>query len=144
MRTMRVAHLAGMLITVAALAGCGSSNGNGSPTSPSSPDQSGAAATITITSSGVSPQQVRIEAGQRVRFVNNDSIPREPSSNPHPEHTDCPSANVGVLAPGAARNTATFTAVRSCGFHDHITPEDPRFQGQILVGGAEPEPGPGY
>jgi hypothetical protein len=44
----------------------------GSPSSPSPAD-----ATITITGSGIAPTEVRIFAGQRVLFVNNDVRPHE-------------------------------------------------------------------
>jgi plastocyanin len=143
-RTLRfVRMITGVAVASAALVGCGGSESSSTPTGPSTPG-SPSAATITITANGVSPQQVRIPAGQRVTFVNNDSVPREPSSNPHPEHTDCPATNIGVLVPGASRNSGVYSVVRSCGFHDHISFEDTRFQGQILVGGAEAQRGPGY
>lgn len=126
-----------------AMAGCGGDNGSpiDNPTGPSPT----VAATVTITSSGASPQQVRIQAGEVVRFVNNDTIAHVPTSNPHPTHTDCPPINsVGTLQPGASGTTTAMNTTRSCGFHDHNNPDDARFAGQILVGGAAPEPGPGY
>jgi plastocyanin len=100
---------------------------------------------VTITANGVSPQQVRIQAGEVVRFVNNDGATHVPSSNPHPTHSDCPAMSaVGSLQPGGAGNTSAFSTTRSCGFHDHNNPSDTRFAGQILIGNAAPEPGPGY
>ncbi len=126
----------------AALVGsCGGGGyGGGAPTSPSS-----SAPTITLTSSGASPQTLRVNTGQRVMFVNNDSRMHEMLSVPHLLHTDCPALNdVGSLSPGASRQTGTLSEARSCGFHDHLNPDDQRFRGQILVGNAEPPPSPIY
>ena len=132
----------------AAVGGCGGGSGGGAssntPTGPSGTTPS-VGATVTITSAGVNPQQIRIQAGEVVRFVNNDSVAHVPSSNPHPTHHDCPGVNnVGTLQAGAGANTSAFTTTRSCGFHDHNNPDDSRFAGQILVGNAAAEPGPGY
>jgi plastocyanin len=127
------------------LAACGTSNddGGGNPTGPSGTPNIGA--TVTITASGVSPQQVRIQSGEVVRFVNSDGVTHVPSSNPHPTHTDCPGINsVGALQPGASANSSPMDTSRSCGFHDHNNPTDARFAGQILIGNAQAEPGPGY
>jgi len=106
--------------------------GGGSPSSPS-PD---AAATITITSSGVSITQVTVPAGSRVLFVNNDARSHNMTSDPHPEHDDCPEINtVGLLVPGQSRETGNMNTVRTCGFHDHDDPPPggSRWTGRITV-----------
>jgi plastocyanin len=77
-------------------------------------------ATITITASGVSPPSVTINAGGRITFINNDTAPHQPSSDPHPVHTDCPGLNVSLLNPGQQAQTAPLTTRRVCGFHDHV------------------------
>jgi plastocyanin len=111
--------------------------GSSTPTAPSgssgSPGPSGA--TITIGSNGaVSPSQVTISVGQSVTFVNNDSRVHDMASNPHPEHTDCPSmVPVGNLSPGQTKLTNAFTAARTCGFHDHGNPTDAALQGNIII-----------
>jgi plastocyanin len=117
------------------MAACG---GSSSPTSPStggssSPGASGA--TITIGSNGAaSPAQVTISVGQSVTFVNNDSRPHEMASNPHPAHTDCPSTNaLGTISAGQTKLTNAYTAARSCGFHDHLNPENSALQGTIVI-----------
>jgi plastocyanin len=121
-----------------AMTACGSSSS--SPTSPStggggssSPGASGA--TITIGSNGaVSPAQVSISVGKSVTVVNNDSRPHEIASNPHPAHTDCPSTNaLGTLSPGQTKLTNAYTVARSCGFHDHLNPENSALQGTIVI-----------
>ncbi|HSK09618.1 MAG TPA: hypothetical protein VK911_08575 [Vicinamibacterales bacterium] len=128
---------------VALLAGCG---GDSSPATPSPPPGGGGSTpdpvTITITADGVTPKTVRIEPGQRVRFVNNSTTTVLPTSDPHPIHTDCPGINAaGTLAPGQAGTTAALVAVRACGYHDHDNPDDGRFRGQIVVGTAQEMPG---
>ena len=59
-------------------------------------------ATITITATGVSPTSVTINAGGRITWINNDTVPHQPSSDPHPVHTDCPGLNVSALEPRTA------------------------------------------
>jgi plastocyanin len=111
--------------------------GSDSPTQPSPPAGGGtppaATATITITSSGVSPSAVSVGVGGTVTFVNNDTVSHEMSSNPHPEHTDCPALTVGALAAGASRASRALTAARSCGFHDHANPATTSLQGTVTV-----------
>jgi hypothetical protein len=77
---------------------------------------------------------VTIAAGGRVTFVNNDTRPHDMSSNPHPEHTDCPPmSDVGFLSPGQSRTSANFTVPRTCGFHDHGEPFNASLQGTIVI-----------
>jgi plastocyanin len=97
------------------LAACG----GGSPSSPSP----GPTITITIASAGVSAAQITISPGTRVTFMNSDTRAHNMTSDPHPEHTDCPEINtVGLLQPGQSRETGNLNAVRTCGFHDHDNP----------------------
>jgi len=103
------------------------------PTPSPSPTPSNEA-TITITSSGVSPKTVTVAAGGRVTFVNNDTRAHDMSSNPHPEHTDCPAINqAGFLQPGQSRATGNLTTVRTCGYHDHNRNTDTSLQGTITI-----------
>ena len=117
-------------IPLLALTACG----GGSPSSPSTPE----AATITITNAGVDPSQVTVPPGARVLFVNNDSRAHNMTSDPHPDHQDCPELNaVGLLQPGQRRETGNLVAVRTCGFHDHDDPPPSggqnRWTGRITV-----------
>jgi plastocyanin len=77
-------------------------------------------ATITITASGVTPQNVTVTVGSRVTFVNNDTAMHQPSSDPHPVHTDCPNINQPILSAGQSGTTLAVTTARTCGFHDHL------------------------
>jgi len=106
---------------------CGSST-----TQPSSPPV--ATTTITITSAGVNPKNAQISVGQRVLFVNSDSRSHNMTSDPHPEHTDCPELNqVGFLAAGQSRETGNLVTARTCGFHDHDNPDSSGLKGSIVI-----------
>ncbi len=123
---------------------CGACGG-ASPSSPSSSGSTGGTtsggggstttgATITITSAGVSPKSVTVASGTSVTFINNDSQPHDMSSDPHPQHTDCPEVNgVGFIQPGQTKSTTAFRTVRTCGFHDHNQPSTVSLQGSIVI-----------
>jgi hypothetical protein len=117
------------LAAVVVLSDCG-----GTPSSPSSPSTGGA--TIMLTSAGVSSIQLTVTQGARVTFVNNDTRSHNMTSDPHPEHSDCPEINtVGLLQPGQSRETGNLVAIRTCGFHDHDDPPPggSRWTGKITV-----------
>ena len=114
--------------------------GGSSPTGPSDGGGGGGGGgtrvetdTITITSTGVSPRDIIVNSGATVKFVNNDSRSHEPSSNPHPAHTDCPALNVGVVAAGATGTSEPMPSGRTCGFHDHLNPGTGSLQGSVQV-----------
>ena len=121
------------LVTIAA---CGGSSPS-SPSTPSpvtgSPGPSGA--TITIGANGaVSPSQVQITTGQSVTFINNDSRSHDMSSDPHPSHTECPQMNAANnLSPGQTKLTNAFPTARTCGFHDHNSPDVAALTGRIVI-----------
>ena len=126
------------LILVATLtAGCGggssSDDDGGGPTAPGGGTPV-ATTTITITSAGVSPQRITVPAGSRVTFMNRDSRSHEMSSDPHPDHGDCPPIEqVGFLSPGQDKQTGNLTVSRTCGFHDHNQPDVASLRGEIIV-----------
>lgn len=111
-----------------ALASCGGSSPSAPPPPPSGP-------TITISSSGVvSPKELMVSPGARVWFMNNDSRRHDMTSDPHPDHMDCPEINqVGPLNPGQGRETLNLVEVRTCGFHDHDNPLNTNLQGRIVI-----------
>jgi plastocyanin len=101
------------------------------PTEPTNPTLTN---TITITASGVSPQNIQIAPGTRVLFQNTDSRSHNMSSDPHPEHSDCTEINqVGLLAPGQSRETGNLNSVRTCRFHDHDLPNVASLAGAIVI-----------
>jgi plastocyanin len=134
MRQWRLGIASGALGLFMLSQACG---GSDSPTQPSPPTGGGtppaATATITITSSGVSPSAVTVGVGGTVTFVNNDSVAHNMSSNPHPQHTDCPALTVGSVPAGASRTSQPLTTARSCGFHDHDNPETAALQGTVTI-----------
>lgn len=85
-------------------------------------------------SSGVSPRAVTLAQGGRLTVVNNDARPHDMTSDPHPDHSDCPELNqIGYLTPGQSRTSANLAFVGTCGFHDHDDPTNPRWQGTITI-----------
>lgn len=137
--TRGIGFLAAQAATVGALTlfvACGGGGDNGGPTGPGtgggSPGPIGA--TITIANGQVSPTSVTISVGQSVNFVNNDGAVRNVSSDPHPNHTDCPAINaVGTISNGQTRPTNALTTARVCGFHNHDLPDDNRLRGTITI-----------
>lgn len=108
------------------------------PTAPPSeqpPSQPPAATSVTIslTPSGVTPASVTVVPGARVTFANNDAVPHEIASMPHPVHTDCPELNVGLILPGASATAVMANRSGTCRFHDHLDPFNTAFQGAIVV-----------
>ena len=90
--------------------------------------------TITITASGASPRNIQIAQGTRVLFINNDTRSHNMTSDPHPDHNECPDINqVGFLAPGQSRETGNMVDLRTCGFHDHDNPSQATLTGQIVT-----------
>ena len=117
-------------MALTAFAACSRDNPAG-PSDPGPPVQTN---TVTITASGASPRNVEIALGSRVRFINSDGQVHDMSSDPHPDHTNCPEIiQVGVLTPGAQRETGNFVEARTCGFHDHRQPNNAALQGIITA-----------
>ena len=118
------------LSVAAALAVSGCSKSKSGTTDPSPTP----AATITISTSGVSAKTVTVPRGSQVQFVNNDRIAHQMTSDPHPEHTDCPELNtVGFLAVNQSRQSSNLNTARTCGYHDHDRPDDKTVQGSIVI-----------
>ena len=122
---------------------CGSSSSSpsstssgASPTSPTTPPSDAVTGqTITISNNTASPKNIRATRGLQVTFINNDTVSHNMTSDPHPEHTDCPEINaVGVIAPGQTKRTDNMVTNRAvCGFHDHDAPNVAGLQGSITI-----------
>jgi plastocyanin len=123
---------AGIAAVLAAAAACG---GDDSPTSPSGGGNTGTiGATITITAAGVAPNSVTVAPGSRVTFVNNDSRPHEPASDPHPTHGSCPPIDqVGAIPAGQSRTTGNLNTAGTCSYHDHQNDTNASLRGTIRV-----------
>jgi plastocyanin len=90
--------------------------------------------TITIANNVATPQDIVVAVGSRVTFVNNDTIPHDMHSDPHPEHTDCEPLNqVGFLNPGESRESGNLNTPKICGFHDHELPNVAGLNGTITI-----------
>ncbi len=141
LRTRIATFSAAAALAAAALtfAACGSGSTGSSPSSPSSPSTAplGAVATttITITNNVASPKNIVVARGSQVTFVNNDTVSHNITSDPHPDHTDCPEINsVGFLSAGQQRQTGNMVTNRTvCGFHDHDLPNVAGLQGSITI-----------
>jgi len=139
----------------AGLAACGGSD-SGSPNlkwtgtivvtgnaSAGTPCAAGQTQTITITANGATPTTVTVPGDGCVEFVNNDTVPHQPSSSPHPTHDCLPSFNptppvnhvagTGPALPhddpvGVGRYTTPALGIglpaagKTCGWHDHLNP----------------------
>ena len=135
-RKKAVWEFLGAVAIATALSACGggdSPSSGGTPTEPS-PGGGNADTTITITASGVSPKTLTVPRGSQVTFVNNDRIPHDMQSDPHPEHTDCPQlAQVGFLTPGQSRQSGNLNTARTCGYHDHNNDSNNSLKGSIVI-----------
>ncbi|MGE0042885.1 MAG: hypothetical protein AB7H88_03500 [Vicinamibacterales bacterium] len=134
------ALLAAVLTLACSSGGNGGGGGGGTPTAPTPTTPGGGGGgptttTITIGADGrVTPSAITVSAGAQVTFVNTDSRAHDMSSDPHPEHTDCPPINqVGFLQPGQSRQTGNLTTPGTCGFHDHNQPTNAALRGTITI-----------
>jgi plastocyanin len=82
-----------------------------------------------------SPKNIIVTRGSQVTFINNDTASHNMTSDPHPDHTDCPEINsVGFLSAGQRRQTGNMVTNRTvCGFHDHDAPNVAGLQGSITI-----------
>ena len=127
---MRTRGTAAILCLAVAAATCGGKSPNpGGPSPGENPNQ------MTISAAGVlTPSELVVSPGARVLFINNDSRRHHMSSDPHPDHQDCPAIDqVGVLTPGQRRETGNLVTVRTCGLHDHEDPDNPALRGRIVI-----------
>ena len=124
---MRIRLVIGVLL--AACAACDENSPPSNPNNPTNPFM------ITISTGGiVSPKQLTVTPGTRVLFVNNQSRPHNMTSDPHPDHLDCPELNqVGLLNAGQSRESGNLVIVRTCGFHDHDDPDNVNLRGSIII-----------
>ena len=105
-----------------------------SPTAPTDDSTGDSTNVVTITASGVSPQTIQIRVGERVLFVNNDSVVHEMSSDLHPSHLACPVINqVGTVSPGQSKETGNFVTAQTCTYHDHLAALNPGLLGSIVI-----------
>lgn len=79
-------------------------------------------AVIRMTPDGFSPAELKIRKGERVVFINEDTVNRWPASNLHPTHGIYPEFDPqDPVAPGESWSF-TFTKSGVWFFHDHLRP----------------------
>lgn len=131
---MQIRILGNVLVVtglIFAFAACG---GGGSPSAPAGNDGTIAATIIIDATGNATPKDVTIPAGSRVTFTNNHSAIHEMVSDPHPEHTLCPSLNtVGFLSAGQSKTSSNLNTPMVCTYHDHINDTNPGLRGTIRV-----------
>ena len=67
-------------------------------------------------------------------FINQNSVPHDMNSDPHPSHVDCVPMNaIAFLAAGQTKQTDAFPLARTCGFHDHTQPTNTSLLGRIII-----------
>lgn len=104
------------------------------PTDAPAPSPDPSANTVTITPAGASPLSIQIQVGERVLFVNDDTVVHEMASDLHPSHLACPAMNqVGYLEPGQSRETGNFVTPGTCTYHDHLDALNPGLLGSIVI-----------
>ena len=82
----------------------------------------------------LSPATVTIRSGESVMFVNNHNRDHQMSSDPHPNHTDCPAINaLATLGSGQSRATNALSTTRTWGVHDHLEDTNNSLKGSIIV-----------
>jgi plastocyanin len=86
-------------------------------------NQTPAADIITYTNSGFQPANLSVQSGSKVTIKNISSRPLQFDSDPHPQHTEDPELNVG-LVPAGQSVTITVTAKGSHGYHNHLSAGD--------------------
>lgn len=122
-----------LLLCVVSAVGCGGEIAV-APMAPSDDAPGAAGNVVTISSTGASPLTIQISVGERVLFVNNDSVVHEMVAGPHPSHLACPEMNqVGSLSPGQSRETGNFVMAETCTYHDHLDALNPGLLGSIVI-----------
>ena len=78
-----------------------------------------APALVSLGDTGYSPSTLTISVGDTVTWANNGSKQGTVSSDPHPQHTDYPPLNLGMIKPGATASL-TFDKPGTYTYHNHL------------------------
>jgi len=90
--------------------------------------------TLVVMNNAVCPSAITVARGGQVTIINQDSTSHDMTSDPHPEHTDCPELNaIGFLNPGQTRSSNNLNTARRCGMHDHINPNSTALRATITI-----------
>jgi plastocyanin len=86
---------------------------------------------VQITSGGFSPSTVTIAQGQRVEWINTDSIPHQPATDPFPLEDGLPGFRASSPLTFNQSYTYRFTQIGTFGYHDHLDPF--QLSGKVVV-----------
>lgn len=78
---------------------------------------------MVITAEGFNPSSLTFKTGTKLIIQNSDAAPHQPSSDPHPLHTDCPELNAENPLGMGESYEMVLTEAKTCGMHDHLNPE---------------------
>jgi len=82
----------------------------------------------------ICPQALTVSRGSQLTIFNQDSQSHDMTSDPHPEHTDCPEINqIGFLNAGQSRSSGNLNTARNCGIHDHRNPNSAALKATIAI-----------
>src|SRR6185436_18582538 len=116
-------------LALAAAFSCGGSSSTG-PSGTCTPSTN--PNTLVVMNNAVCPSAITVARGGQVTIINQDSTSHDMTSDPHPEHTDCPELNaIGFLNPGQTRSSNNLNTARRCGMHDHINPNSTALRATI-------------
>lgn len=127
---MSKARLA-LAVAGALIAACGGSSSGSNSCTP------GSSATITITATGMSPQNACIQPGGSVTFANSDSVQHDVEF----EGSGCPTSPGGIQ--GGASKSVVFPTSQNCGYSDTTKAGVAAFTGTIAVS-TQTQTGGGY
>ena len=131
----------GRLVSMVAVAGgmatvfsCGGSSSSGSTGPSGACTPSSNPATLVIQNNTICPSALTVSRGTQLTILNSDSRTHEMTSDPHPEHTDCPELNsIGFLSTGQSRQSGNLNTARRCGLHDHGAPDVASLKATITI-----------
>src|SRR5258705_4583306 len=130
-----VSSLVGGAVAAVALAtalSCGGSSSTGP--SPGGCTPSANPNTLVVMNSTICPQAITVTRGTQLTISNQDSQAHEMTSDPHPEHTDCPELNqIGFVNPGQSRSSGNLNTARRCGMHDHSNPNNAALKATVTI-----------
>jgi len=118
-------------LALAAAFSCGGSSSTG-PSGTCTPSTN--PNTLVVMNNAVCPSAITVARGGQLTIINQDSTSHDMTSDPHPEHTDCPELNaIGFLNPGQTRSSNNLNTARRCGMHDHINPNSTALRATITI-----------
>ena len=122
----------GVAAVLAGVVACGGGSSSTSPSGSCTPSTS--SNTLVIMNNTICPQAITVTRGTQLTIMNQDSKTHEMTSDPHPEHTQCPELNqIGFLNTGQQRSSGNLNTARTCGLHDHGDPDRSSLKATITI-----------